>query len=125
MLFDGEPHADADVAAAAKSHYEGIAATRKRLDVPVDADVAAGLAPAYVNAALGEVAVLRTKGKLAFDFGEWTSEVASRQNTDGTVSLVTIAPGMVDWLTFVVGDAAGKRTLTVLDSQHEYVFVER
>jgi hypothetical protein len=60
-----------------------------------------------------------------FDFGEWKSEVASRKNADGTVSMVVVAPGMVGWFDFVVGNAAGKRTLTVLDNQHEYVFVER
>lgn len=125
VLFDGEPQADADVAAAAMSYREGITAMRKLLEVPADADVAAGLARAYVNAGLGEVAVLRTKGKLVFDFGEWKSEVASRKNADGTVSMVTIAPGMVGWIDFVVGTTDGKRTLTVLDNQHEYVFVER
>ena len=125
VLFDGAPQADVEVAAAAKSYYQGIAAKRKGLDVPVDADVAAGLAPAYVNAALGEVVVRRAKGKLVFDFGEWKSEVASRKNADGTVSMVTIVPGMIGWFDFVVGNAAGRRTLTVLDNQHEYVFIER
>jgi CubicO group peptidase (beta-lactamase class C family) len=125
VLFDGKPQADAEVAAAAKSHHEGIVAIRERLDVPADADVAAALAPVYVNAALGEIAVRRSKGRVMFDFGEWTSEVASEKNADGTVSLVTIAPGWVDWLPFVVGESGGKRTLTLLDFQHEYVFVER
>ena len=125
VLFDGKPQANAEIAAAAKSHHEDVIAKRKLLDAPADPDVAAALAPVYVNAALGEIAVRRTKRKVAFDFGEWTSEVASRKNADGTISLVTIAPGVVDWFAFIVGDAAGKRTLTLLDYQHEYVFVER
>lgn len=128
VLFDGAPRADAEVAAAARSYHERIAAKRKLLDVPVDADVAAGLAPAYDNAALGELAVRRTNGKIVFDFGEWKSEVASRKSSDGTVSMVMISPGLspgVDGEELVVGHTAGRRTLTLRDYQHEYVFVER
>jgi len=128
VLFDGAPQADAKVTAAARSYYEGIAARRKLLDVPVDADVAAGLASAYDNAALGELAVRRTKGTIVFDFGEWKSEVASRKHADGTVSMVMISPGIssgIDEEELVVGLAAGKRMLTLRDYQHEYVFVER
>ena len=51
-----------------------------------------------------------------FDFGEWSSEVASRKNPDGTISFVTIVPGF-SGLEFVAGD----RTLTLRDAQHEYV----
>jgi len=42
--------------------------------------------------------------------------------------MVTISPGVSpsgQGDEFVIGNAAGKRTLTVLDNQHEYVFVER
>ena len=125
VLFDGKPQADAEVAAAAKSYDEGIAATRKLLDVPADADVAAGLARP-TSTLRSAIAVRRAKGKLVFDFGEWKSEVASRKNADGTVSLVTISPGTGRRLDRARGrQRGGKRTLTVRDYQHEYVFVER
>ena len=52
-----------------------------------------------------------------FNFGEWTSEVASRKNPDGTISFLTIVPGFTG-LEFV----AGEKTLTLRDAQHEYVF---
>jgi len=58
-----------------------------------------------------------------FDFGEWKSEVASRKNPDGTISFVTIAPG-VSGSEFVVGSGT-KRALILRDAQHEYVFDER
>jgi hypothetical protein len=58
-----------------------------------------------------------------FDFGEWKSEVGSRKNPDGTISFITTAPG-VDGSEFVVGSST-KRTLTMRDAQHEYVFEER
>jgi hypothetical protein len=49
--------------------------------------------------------------------------VASRANDDGTSSFVTTSPGTVGF-DFVVGSAGGKRTLTLREAQHEYVFVE-
>jgi hypothetical protein len=58
-----------------------------------------------------------------FDFGPWHSAVAWRRNDDGTTSFISIDP-TVDGFNFVVGAKDGKRTLTVRDSQHEYVFVE-
>jgi hypothetical protein len=49
--------------------------------------------------------------------------MASRKNDDGTISFVTVQPGIVG-LELVGGEEDGKRTLTVRDAQHEYVFVE-
>ena len=51
-------------------------------------------------------------------------ELVFVHDADGAVSLVTISPG-VEWVELVVGNAEGKRTLTLHDYQHEYVFVER
>lgn len=124
VLFDGKPQADDEVAAATKSYHARLAARRTLLDVPADADVVAGLAPAYDNAALGEIVVRRAKDRVMFDFGEWNSEVTSRKHPDGTISMVIIGLG-IESVDFVVGSKAGKRTLTVRDHQHEYVFVER
>ncbi len=65
----------------------------------------------------------RPGGATSFDFGEWRSEVASRKNPDGSISFITIAPGLEGFV-FVVGEGA-KRTLVLRDSQHQYVFEER
>jgi CubicO group peptidase (beta-lactamase class C family) len=120
VLFDGRPEADADLAAAAKSFFAQIAADRKTLVVPANAQEATKLNPHYRNAALGDLAVQRLGAKTSFDFGEWHSEVASRRNPDGTTSFITIAPG-VSGFEFVVGTGA-KKTLTLRDAQHEYLF---
>lgn len=120
VLFNGRPEADADVAAQAKSFFEHLAADRKLLTVPAAAADAGKLASRYVNEALGDITVRRAGGATIFDFGEWKSEVASRHNPDGTVSFLTVAPGILG-LEFVVGQAA-KPTLIVRDAQHEYVF---
>jgi CubicO group peptidase (beta-lactamase class C family) len=130
VLFDGRPEADAQLSAAAKSMHAQIAAERPKLTVPAAGDVARALARRYRNVALGSIDVSRapaTEGASSvatvFDFGEWKSPVASRKNDDGTMSLVTIGPG-IDGLEFVVGTTGGKRSLVFRDAQHEYVFVE-
>jgi CubicO group peptidase (beta-lactamase class C family) len=120
VLFDGRPEADADLAANAKSFFAQIAADRKTLVVPANAQEAAKLGAHYKNAALGDLAVQRSGPKTLFDFGEWRSEVASRRNPDGTTSFITISPG-VSGFEFVVGGGA-KQTLTLRDAQHEYLF---
>ena len=123
VLFDGRPQADADVAAQAKSFYERLTAERKLLSVPAEPADAGKLAERYANDALGEIAVRRAATSTIFDFGEWKSEVASRRNPDGTVSFLTVAPGIIG-AEFVVGPGP-KPTLIVRDSQHEYVFASK
>ncbi len=123
VVFDGQPLADAQLAAAAKELHGQIAAERPRLTVPPTED-AARLAAAYANPALGELTVTSDRGAVVFDLGEWRSPVASRHNPDGSVSFVLIAPGL-RMRELIAGQRDGKRTLTIRDGQHEYVFVER
>lgn len=120
VLFDGRAEADATMAAAAKTFFEGVAAERKLLTVPADPALAGKLASLYEHPAIGEIAVSRSAGHTVFDFGEWSSQVASRKNPDGTTSFVTIVPGF-SGLELVAGD----RTLTLRDAQHEYVLQAR
>ena len=127
ILFDGQAQADARLEAAAKSLHTQIAAERAKLTIPPDNDAVRGLASHYTNASLGDIDVRSEAATGAdtgsvtwFDFGEWKSKVASRKNPDGTLSFVTITPGM-EGLEFVVGSGSA-RTLTFRDAQHEYVF---
>ena len=124
LLFDGKPEADADVAAQAKRFYDDLAAGRKLLTVPADAAQAGKLAAHYTNAALGDLAVSRSGAATVFDFGEWKSEVATRHENDDSFTFVTINPG-IDGLELIPGRTGEKRTLTIRDAQHEYVFVEK
>jgi hypothetical protein len=116
VLFDGNAEADAQMAAAAKSFFDELGAERKLLTVPAEAAEAGKLAAAYSHPAVGQVVVSRKGAATVFDFGEWSSEMASRKNPDGTTSFLTIVPGFTG-LEFVVGD----KTLTLRDAQHEYV----
>jgi CubicO group peptidase (beta-lactamase class C family) len=120
VLFDGNAEADGQIAASAKTFFDELAAERKLLAVPADAAAAGKLAASYAHPALGTIAVSRKGAATTFDFGEWSSEMASRKNPDGTISFVTIVPGFIG-LEFVVGD----ETLTLRDAQHEYVFKAR
>ncbi|MBP1688843.1 MAG: beta-lactamase [Deltaproteobacteria bacterium] len=123
VLFDGRPEAEALLNADGKTFYLTMAAERKLLAIPAEATESGKLAEHYVNASLGQITVSKSGASTFFDFGEWKSEVASKKNPDGTISFVTIVPGMAG-SEFVVG-AGPKRTLIMRDAQHEYVFEER
>jgi CubicO group peptidase (beta-lactamase class C family) len=122
LLFDGRPEAEALLNADAKSFYADLAAERKLMTIPADTNEGAKLAKHYANASLGEITVSTSEASTIFDFGEWKSEVASRKNPDGTISFITTVPGELGF-EFVVGSEA-RRTLTIRDAQHEYVFEE-
>lgn len=123
VLFDGHPEADAEVENDVKVFYSSLAADRKLLTIPADANEAAKLARHYVNPSLGDITVSTSGASTIFDFGDWKSEVASRKNPDGTISFITIVPGAMGF-DFVVGSGP-KRTLTIRDAQHEYIYAER
>ena len=123
IVFDGKPEAVGDVDGRASQYKARIAKERERLQVPAGAEPAAKLANRYSSGPLGELAVRKQGAVTIFDFGEWSSTVASRKNDDGTVSFITIDP-TIDGLEFVVGERNGKRALVIRDGQHEYIFTE-
>ncbi len=116
VLFDGNAEADGQIAAGAKSFFDEMAGERKLLTVPADPTEVAKLSAGYTNPAVGDIVVNRKGAATIFDLGEWSSEMASRKNPDGTTSFITIVPGF-NGLEFVVGD----NSLTLRDAQHEYV----
>ena len=116
VLFDGEAEADGQIAASAKTFFDDLAAERRLLTIPADPTDAGKLAPRYANPAVGGILVNRKGTASVFDFGEWSSEMASRRNPDGTTSFITTVPGF-NGLEFVAGD----KTLTLRDAQHEYL----
>ncbi|ALT76835.1 hypothetical protein [Paucibacter sp. KCTC 42545] len=67
------------------------------------------------------IKVSRKAGKVPCQFDHWRSEVALRNNEDGTQSFITISPG-ISGIEFVRDDKAGKPTLILRDAQHEYRF---
>jgi CubicO group peptidase (beta-lactamase class C family) len=123
ILYDGNPEAAGDVAGAAKRNQAEIAKERERLVVPPAPETVSMLAHAYTNGSLGRIDVRPDPKGTRFAFTSWSSAVASRKNDDGTTSFITIDPALTGF-EFVAGAAGGKRTLTLRDGQHEYVFAE-
>ena len=123
VLYDGKPEAAGDVSAAGARNQAELAKERERLVVPASSNLAADLAPAYLNPELGRIAVTREGGGTVFDFGLWKSAVASRRNDDGTISFITIDP-TTNGFEFVVTKRDGKRALVTHDGQHEYAYSE-
>jgi hypothetical protein len=123
VLYDGKPIAGAMVTAAAKGDRAELAKERTRLVIPPAPEALNGLADRYSSPELGHIAVRRDGGQVVFDFGAWSSAVASRKNDDGTISFVTIDPTNMGF-NFVAGTKDGKRSLTIRDGQHEYRYTE-
>jgi CubicO group peptidase (beta-lactamase class C family) len=123
VLFDGQAEAEEDALSAIKRNVEEHIKEFERLVVPPDPEATAKLATKYVSDGLGDLTVKSDGAKRIFDFGGWASEMGSKKNDDGTMSLMTAKPGLVGF-TFVAGDRDGKRALVTHDAQHEYVFLE-
>jgi len=120
VLFDGKPEAEQNLAAGNDRYIESFAVGRSQYDSPPNPDVAAKLAERYHSDSLGDIIVSQEGESIEFDFGEWKSEVTTKENPDGTVSIVSISPGLVGF-EFVVGDG-DRPTLIARDAQHEYEF---
>lgn len=123
VLFDGQPIAMKQLRAAAQKARTAVAEPLEQLTVPADPDAAKRLASRYRSAKLGRLDVRRENGVIRFDFGGWSSEVATRRRADGGLTFATISPGE-DGFEFDVADRPDQRRLIIRDAQHEYVFVE-
>ena len=124
VLYDGKPEAAAMVTAARTRFDADAKALKAELTLPADAAASAALADRYVHPDLGTLVVGRKDGAVTFDFGTMASAMATKRETDGTLSFVTATPDFAG-LPVVPGKAAdGTRTLTIRDSQHEYIYRE-
>ena len=123
VVYDGKPEAAADIASAATRSKAQVAARRQRLTVPGDPAVLARLAPRYSTPSIGPLTIRDQDGTKWMKAGVIDVPVATRTNPDGTVSLVSAGPGGIG-VEALVGERNGTRTLTIRDSQHEYVYTE-
>ncbi|MCJ8156989.1 beta-lactamase family protein [Sphingomonas sp. LaA6.9] len=124
VVYDGKPEAAQSVAAAAARVKAQAKVRRAKLTVPGDAAVLAGLAKTYRNPVDGSTITFRDQGGTPWvTAGFIEGPVATRKNADGTVSVVSVGPGGID-VDALVGNRDGVRTLTIRDSQHEYLYNE-
>lgn len=124
VLYDGKPEAQGDADATVKRLSAELAELRSTLQMPADAGVLTALASRYDNKELGTFRLEREKGFVRGTAVAWNVRLTTRRNNDGSVSLLPIDPGTLGDDGFLVGMANGKRTLTVRDGQHVYVFTE-
>ncbi|MBS0193962.1 MAG: beta-lactamase family protein [Proteobacteria bacterium] len=125
LLFDGKLEADGQIAAAVADNDIQDALYRVRLQVPADPVASGKLAARYVNPVLGPIVVTHNGADVYFHAGMLNAEVASRRNDDGSTSFIVISPNLARGRVYTVGELDHKRTLTLRDDQHEYVFVEQ
>jgi CubicO group peptidase (beta-lactamase class C family) len=124
VLYDGRPEAEKQVAAAAARLKAQALAKRARLSVPGDATVLASLASTYRSPEPGTITIEDRNGAKWVKAGSIEGPLATRKNADGSVSVVSIAPGAIGLDALVGFDSEHRRTLTVRDSQHAYVYTE-
>ncbi len=122
VLYNGKPQAAQQVAVAAAALKAETAKTRQLLTLPPAPAAVAALADHYDSPDLGHIDVRKEADGVWFQFGLWGSHMASRKNTDGTTSLVTIDPGVGGFFNFVVTQQSGKPALIISDGQHKYVY---
>lgn len=123
VLYDAQPEAEAQVAAAAARLKAQAAARRKGLTIPADPDVIAGLAARYESPGTGSITITEKDGDAWIEAGSIKGPLATRANPDGTVSLVSIGPGAIN-IEALIGTKDGLRTLSIRGSQHEYLYTE-
>lgn len=92
LLYDGPLTAEAELMAASASNAQRAAAMRASLSVPVDAAVRDRLVQNYWNNELGTLRVERIGPVVKLHCPLWASEIGSRTNADGTISLALIDP---------------------------------
>jgi CubicO group peptidase (beta-lactamase class C family) len=122
VLYNGKPEAATQVAVAAANIKAETAKARQLLTFPPAPNAVAELASHYDSPDLGHIDVRKDANGVWFQFGLWGSHMASRKNKDGTISLVTIDPGVSGFFNFVVTNKDGKPALVTADGQHKYVY---
>ena len=124
VVYDGSPEADQEVAAAATKLKAQATDRRARLTLPGDPAVLANLAVNYSGPERSSLTIRMIAGRKWIQAGSIKGPLATRKNADGTVSVVSIAPGFIGFDGVVAKDAQNRRTLTMRDSQHVYVYTE-
>lgn len=122
VLFDGPAKSEARLVEVVREAAAERAGRRKALVIP--ARLPAGIvAGRYAHPTLGDVVVRRRGPALELDFGEFRSEVASKQNPDGSTSLIVVGAGL-DHLELVARNTPNGRTLSYREGDQTNVFAE-
>jgi hypothetical protein len=129
LLFDAKAEAAENLAAALALGKAGRQELAARIKPEADAVWWGAVVGEYANPVLGKLSVKMDRtgppAAVVLDAGEWQSPVVQKVDLDGSVSLLTTAPGMQMELIPGGGGGAGdrrKQTLTLKTPQQDYVF---
>jgi CubicO group peptidase (beta-lactamase class C family) len=120
VVFDGEAHAERDLAEAVAKRKKD-SADELGLLSPLDGEWFAPLAGAWAAPGLGRIVLARDGDHLVLDAGEWKARAGEKRGKDGTRAIETTSPPFAG-LELVPEDRDGKRVLVLHDQQHDYVF---
>ena len=124
-LYDGTPEAEEELLSGVRETRIFLEGQQRRWAVPADPSEVQRLASSYRNAALGGITVRKDADGIVFEFGGWKSHMASKANPDGSMSFISIDPG-VRGFEFNARAASGVYTrLRLGDPQHSYIFESR
>jgi CubicO group peptidase (beta-lactamase class C family) len=123
VAYDGRPEAQKAIAPAAARLKAANAARRARLTMPGDPAVLGALARSYRSPDGLKLTITDRDGGKYLTAGFIEGPLATRKNPDGSLSIVSVAPGAIS-VDALVGTQKGKRTLSIRDSQHEYLYTE-
>ncbi len=122
VIYDGKPEAEERLLSAVRESHAFARGEQRDWKVPPEPAEVKRLARSYRNAALGEIVVREAPDEVVFQFGGWSSRMASKPNPDGTTSFISIDPG-VRGFEFNAPAAAGVYTrLRLRDPQHAYEY---
>lgn len=121
-IYDGRPEALERVRKGAQEIEAFRQSLRDKSRQLVPDAVVSTLARTYRNEELGEINLFRKAGQLWLSTEDWTTELLSRANDDGTTSLVFAAPWVLGQVELVTGSEGDTRTLVFHDAQRDYTF---
>lgn len=124
VVYDGTPEAVQEVASAATRLKAQNTERRTRLTLPGDPAILSNLAPRYNGPEGSSLTIRNIGGHRWIQAGSIKGPLATRKNADGSISVVSIGPGFIGFDGVVATDPQNRRTLTVRDSQHAYVYTE-
>ena len=123
ILYDAEPRAEELIIRSSERSEIALNKLLADLTIPPAANIVSNLADKYHNDELGLLEIRKEGSEVILDPGVWSSSIATKENLDGTTSLVMTSPTVLG-VEVIVGESDGKRTLAIITPQHNYLFIE-
>ncbi|GGW90421.1 serine hydrolase domain-containing protein [Alteromonas halophila] len=124
LMYDAKPLAAAQIEVTAERKRISQQTQQQEFAYPGDADILRNLASRYSNDVLGELRVYEEDGDIFLDPGVWRTQLGTKENKDGTQSVVAVAPFLLG-VEFLVEEVDGKKALTISYAQDSYTFTEQ